>query len=137
VVSFGALDMVNFGPPDTVPSKFGDRTFHIHNATVTLMRTTPEENEEIGRRVAARLAPATAPVTVMIPHLGFSALDVERQPFYDPAADSALIQSFKETVTDNVDIIDCEAAINDNEFAVEAADRLHGLIAGRTNEATK
>lgn len=134
VVSFGALDMVNFGPPDTVPPKFKDRKFHIHNASVTLMRTTPEENAEIGKRVAARLAPATAPVTVMIPHRGFSALDVKGQPFYDPAADNALIQSFKETVAPNVDTVEYEVGINDNEFAAEAADRLHELIAARRTE---
>jgi uncharacterized protein (UPF0261 family) len=131
VVSFGALDMVNFGPPDTVPAKFKNRKFHIHNASVTLMRTTPEENTEIGKRIAERLAQSTAPVTVMIPRRGFSALDVEEQHFYDPAADTALIQSFTENVTDNVDSIGCEADINDNEFAVEAADRLHQLMASR------
>jgi len=59
------------------------------------MRTTPAENAEIGKRVAERLAPATAAVTVMIPHGGFSAISVEGQPFHDPAADSALIQAFK------------------------------------------
>jgi uncharacterized protein (UPF0261 family) len=134
VVSFGALDMVNFGPPDTVPPKFKDRKFHIHNASVTLMRTSPAENAEIGKRVAARLAPAAAPVTVMIPHRGFSALDVKGQPFYDPAADNALIQSFKETVAPNVDIVEHEADINDNEFAAEAACRLHELIAAKRTE---
>lgn len=132
VLSFGALDMVNFGPVDTVPSQFKDRTLHIHNASVTLMRTTPAENAEIGKRVAERLAPATAAVTVMIPHGGFSAISVEGQPFHDPAADSALIQAFKEAVPGNIHTVDREAAINDPAFAVEAADRLHELITQET-----
>jgi len=134
VLSFGALDMVNFGPVDTVPSRFTDRTLHIHNASVTLMRTTPAENAEIGKRVAERLAPATAAVTVMIPHGGFSAISVEGQPFHDPAADSALIQAFKEAVPGTIETVDREAPINDPAFAVEAADRLHELI---THEPTR
>jgi uncharacterized protein (UPF0261 family) len=128
VVSFGALDMVNFGPVDSVPSQFRERTLHVHNMSVTLMRTTAEENAQIGRRIAQRLASATAPVVVMIPERGFSAIDVADQPFYDPAADAALIRSFKQVVTPNVSVIERDAAINDPEFAVEAADRLHELI---------
>jgi uncharacterized protein (UPF0261 family) len=134
VLSFGALDMVNFGPVDTVPLQFADRTLHIHNASVTLMRTTPAENAEIGKRLAERLAPATAAVTVMIPHGGFSAISVEGQPFHDPAADSALIQAFKEAVPGNIETVDREAPINDPAFAVEAADRLHELITYGTRE---
>jgi uncharacterized protein (UPF0261 family) len=128
VVSFGALDMVNFGSMETVPGQFKDRTLHIHNASVTLMRTTPEENTGIGRRIAQRLASATAPMTVMIPHRGFSAIDVDGQPFHDPAADAALIRSFKQAVTPNVNVVDRDAAINDPAFAIEAANRLHELI---------
>jgi uncharacterized protein (UPF0261 family) len=132
VLSFGALDMVNFGPVNTVPSQFTDRTLHIHNASVTLMRTTPAENAELGKRIAERLAPAAASVTVMIPHGGFSAISTEGQPFHDPAADSALIQAFKEAVPGNIETIDREAPINDPAFAAEAADRLHELITHET-----
>jgi uncharacterized protein (UPF0261 family) len=128
VVSFGALDMVNFGAPETIPPRFSDRRFHVHNASVTLMRTTAEENAELGRRIAGRLAGATATVTVMIPRRGISAIDVEGQPFYDRAADTALIDAFRQAATPDIVIVERDAAINDRDFAVEAAERLHHLI---------
>ena len=87
----GALDMVNFGAPDTVPAQFRDRLLYRHNPTVTLMRTTPERSAgEIGRRIAAQLNRATGPVVVMLPLRGVSMIDREGQPFHDPAADRAL-----------------------------------------------
>ncbi len=70
VVSVGALDMVNFGPRSTVPDRFAGRLFHVHNPSVTLMRTTPEENAALGRRMAAVLAPRTAALVVLIPRRG-------------------------------------------------------------------
>ena len=88
VVSVGALDMVNFGAMDTVPEKFQNRKFFKHNANVTLMRTTPEENRELGRIIAKKLSVATAPVTLFIPLKGVSAIDRDGMAFYDPEADA-------------------------------------------------
>src|SRR3954471_22076711 len=90
VVSLGALDMVNFGARDTVPPQFADRNLYVHNPSVTLMRTTPEECAELGRRVARKLAAATGPVSVFVPLKGLSMIDAEGQPFHDPEADTAL-----------------------------------------------
>ena len=70
VVAPGALDMVNFGPPDTVPEQFKDRTFYQHNPTVTLMRTTVEENAELGKIMGQKLSRAKGPTTVIIPQSG-------------------------------------------------------------------
>src|SRR6185369_12948886 len=88
VGSVGALDMVNFGPRDTVPERYRHRLLHQHNPQVTLMRTTPDENERMGRWIGERLNQMDAPVRFLLPEGGVSALDRAGQPFYDQAADS-------------------------------------------------
>jgi uncharacterized protein (UPF0261 family) len=90
VVSTGALDMANFYAPESVPGRFKDRLFYKHNANVTLMRTTPEENAQIGAGMARKLSEAKGPVAVLLPKRGVSAIDKEGQPFDDPAARKAL-----------------------------------------------
>jgi uncharacterized protein (UPF0261 family) len=90
VVSTGALDMANFYAPESVPARFKDRLFYKHNANVTLMRTTPEENAQIGAGMARKLSEAKGPVAVLLPKRGVSAIDKEGQPFDDPAARKAL-----------------------------------------------
>lgn len=128
VVSVGALDMVNYGAADTVPSQFHDRTLYRHNATVTLMRTSPDECREIGRRIAAQLAHATGPVVLMLPLRGVSMLDAEGKPFHDPAADAALFQSLREHASPNVVIKEIDAHINDPEFADALAEEMLSLL---------
>ena len=96
VLSVGALDMVNFGPKATVPDRFADRLFYQHNPSVTLMRTTPGENAELGRRIGEILAGATADVAVFLPLGGVSALDAPGRPFHDPEADAALFRAIHE-----------------------------------------
>ncbi|MGV8880925.1 MAG: Tm-1-like ATP-binding domain-containing protein [Rhodoglobus sp.] len=126
VVSLGALDMVNFGPEATVPSKFAEREFFVHNATVTLMRTTPEENAELGRVVGEKLA--GKPNTVLIvPRGGVSALDAEGMPFRDEVADAALFDAVIAAAT-GITVIESDANINDATLARRAADELHALI---------
>jgi uncharacterized protein (UPF0261 family) len=127
-VSFGALDMVNFGPRDTVPPAYAQRRLHTHNATVTLMRTTPGENAELGRRLAERLNAATGPVSVHVPLLGVSAIDCAGEPFHDPDADKALFAAFDQTVAEHVTVLRRNTVINDPEFAIEMADTLHHNI---------
>ena len=84
--SVGALDMVNFGPPETVPEKYRGRIFYEHNPQVTLMRTTPEECAAMGRWIGARLNEMEGPVRFFLPEGGVSALDAPGQPFDDPGA---------------------------------------------------
>jgi uncharacterized protein (UPF0261 family) len=98
VLSTGALDMVNFWAPETVPEKFKGRLFYRHNANVTLMRTTPEENREFARWIAGKLNRATAPFTFLIPEGGVSAIDAPGQPFHDPAADAALFEELERAI---------------------------------------
>jgi len=130
VVSLGALDMVNFGPRDTVPPQFEGRNFFVHNPTVTLMRTTSQESAELGTRVAAKLAGSTGPTVLLVPRGGISALDAPGQPFADDHADDALFEAVTTGLAGSaVVVIDSPAHINDAEFAVRAADELHELIA--------
>ena len=135
VVSLGALDMVNFGPRDTVPERYADRTFFIHNPTVTLMRTTEDENAELGRRLGAKLAAATGPTALVVPRNGVSALDADGMPFRDEAADAALFDATLDAVGGStVTVVDADAHINDPGLAVRAAELLHDLIETRKGQ---
>ena len=129
VVSVGALDMVNFGAPDTVPSRYADRTFYQHNPLVTLMRTTAAENAELGTIIGKKLSRAKGPTILLIPKKGVSAIDVEGKPFHDAAADTALFDALRKNVGKNVTVIERDTDINDPAFATEAANLLLGLIA--------
>jgi len=124
VVAPGALDMVNFGPPDTVPARFGGRRFYQHNPTVTLMRTTPEENAALGRIVAEKLNRARGPVTFLLPLRGVSAIDREGQPFYDPEADAAFRAALKAHLQPHVTLRELDAHLNDPQFAQACAEAL-------------
>lgn len=130
VVSTGALDMVNFGPRDTVPEEFEGRRFHVHNPQVTLMRTTPEENAEIGRIIAEKLNAARGPTTLALPLGGVSMLDTEGEEFHDPEADAALFEALREHVADHVEVIETDHGVNDEAFARTIAERLHELVQG-------
>lgn len=129
VVSVGALDMVNFGPMDTVPAQFKDRNLYKHNPTVTLMRTTADELKSIGHEIATRMADATGKTTLMLPLKGVSMIDVEGQPFYDAEADKVLFDTLRtELANSNVEIVELDTDINDKEFAVAAAKKLISLL---------
>ncbi|MFV2172747.1 Tm-1-like ATP-binding domain-containing protein [Actinomadura sp. LOL_016] len=129
VVSLGAVDMVNFGPADTVPERFRRRRLLVHNEAVTLMRTSAGEAAEIGRAIGARLAAATGPVSLLLPRGGLSAVDVEGGPFWDPEADAACFDAVLRAVAGGrVEVVDTAHDINAPEFAVAAAERLHRLV---------
>jgi uncharacterized protein (UPF0261 family) len=127
VVSVGALDMVNFGPRETVPEKFANRKFHVHNSTVTLMRTTPEENAQLGAEIGRKLAAAKGPTALMLPLQGVSAIDKAGQPFDDPVARTALFQGIRQHAG-HVEIVEFNAHLNDPAFATAAAQRLLHLL---------
>lgn len=129
VVSPGCLDMVNFGEKASVPEKFADRTFYVHNPQVTLMRTTPEECAELGRIIAGKVNAFTAPSAVLIPRKAISVISAEGQPFHDAAADSALFGAIKSTVEG--DVIEYDLEINDPAFARACAEKLLELMATR------
>ena len=140
VGSVGALDMVNFGAPDTVPDRYRGRVFVEHNPQVTLMRTTAEENVRMGDWIAGRLNEMNGPVRFLIPEGGVSALDALGQPFHDPAADQALFDAiasrFQETATRR--LIRTPYNINDLAFAtavVEALEEIHPTTRMRRHAA--
>ncbi len=134
VISLGALDMVNFGPPDTVPEKYRGRLFHQHNPQVTLMRTTPEENDRLGKEIAHKASAAKGPTAVFVPLRGVSALDREGGPFWQPEADAALFQSLRDWMSPDVEFVELDLHINDPAFAEAAAATLLRYL-GRTARA--
>jgi uncharacterized protein (UPF0261 family) len=151
VVSTGALDMVNFYAPESVPAEFKGRLLYKHNANVTLMRTTPEENTRIGSDIARKLSAASGPVAILLPGRGVSAIDKEGQPFDDPAARKALYDAIRSGVQQRlrprqaseasraaasgggapravIDVTELDLHINDPEFADAAAQKLLELM---------
>ncbi len=123
VISVGALDMVNFGPRPTVPEKFHDRLFYQHNANITLMRTTPGENRQLGEEIGRKAAEASGPTTILFPLRGVSAIDVSGKPFDDPAARTALLEGIR-AKHGNVELLELDAHINDAVFAETCVKKL-------------
>jgi len=130
VVSVGAIDMVNFYAPDTVPAKYKGRKFYPHNPVVTLMRTTPEENARIGADLGAKVAAAKGPKSILLPTKGLSAIDAAGQPFDDPEARQALYGAIREHA-EGVEIVELDNHINDPEFADAAVRKLLDLMKTR------
>jgi len=133
VGSCGALDMVNFGAPDTVPEKYSGRTFYEHNPQVTLMRTTAEENTRMGRWIGEKLNRCAGPVRFLLPEGGVSLIDAPGQPFHDPDADAALFAAIEETVeqTDQRRLIRLPHNINDPEFSEALVEQFRAVMAAR------
>lgn len=127
VVSVGALDMVNFGPAATVPEKFKSRKFHIHNPSVTLMRTTLEENARLGEEIGRKVTTSTGPACILLPLQGVSAIDRAGQSFDDPTARAALFDGIRRT-HDVAELLELDYHINDEAFAVACARKLLSLI---------
>ena len=131
----GALDMVNFGARDTLPAQYGDRTVYEHNAQVTLMRTTVEENRLIGEWIAAKLNACDGPVRFLLPEGGVSAIDAPGQPFYDPAADAALFNALETHVhqTQNRRLLRVPHHINDPAFVGAALAAFEDVMSTHRN----
>ena len=131
VVSTGALDMVNFGPMDTVPEKFKDRILYRHNPTITLMRTTVVESIELGKIIAKKLNSARGRTALMLPLKGVSLYDAPGHPFHGPEQAKALFETLRENIDpDVVELIEMDNAINDKEFALAAAKKLEEMMNG-------
>ncbi|MEU9162103.1 Tm-1-like ATP-binding domain-containing protein [Streptomyces sp. NPDC048424] len=129
VVSLGALDMVKFGPLESLPQRVLDRGVHVHNPSITVIRTNPAECTELGRRVAAKLRVATGPTAVCVPLRGLSTLGSPGGPYHDPGADRALFSALREGLRGSAArLYDYDTHINDPAFGRAAADRLHDMI---------
>jgi uncharacterized protein (UPF0261 family)/ABC-type branched-subunit amino acid transport system ATPase component len=132
--SCGALDMVNFGPMESVPERYRGRTLHVHNPTVTLMRTTPAENVRIGRFIGERLNLMDGPVRFFLPEGGVSALDAPGRAFSDPNANEELFRALEATVRQTASrrLIRLRRHINDPEFSAEIVAEFRRMLGGRT-----
>lgn len=133
VVSVGATDMANFYGLDTVPERYKNRKLHKHNANVTLMRTTVEENTAIGTDIGCKCAAAVGRTAIVLPRQGVSAIDRAGQTFDDPAAREALFAAIRRAAP-TVETIELDAHINDEAFAVAAARKLLELITSRDRQ---
>jgi uncharacterized protein (UPF0261 family) len=136
VVAPGCIDMVNFHAPETVPARYQGRKFYAHNPQVTLMRTTPEENAQMGRIFAEKLNASRGPVTVLLPHKGFSVIAAPGGPFHDPAADEAFFQALKKGLRPGIEVIEMDCVINDPAFARACATALLRNIRNSKTKAT-
>ena len=117
VIAPGCLDMVNFWAPETVPEKFKERLFYRHNPSVTLMRTTIEENKELGRILAEKLNLSQGPVAVYLPLRGISVISAPGGPFHSPEADAALFEAIRTQLRNDIPVFEIDANINDATFA--------------------
>jgi uncharacterized protein (UPF0261 family) len=124
----GCIDMVNFGPRASVPERYNGRQFYEWNPTVTLMRTTPEENAELGRIFAAKLNAAQGPVHVLIPLKGYSILDSPGERFWNPEADRAFVAALRADLRGNIPLEEIDANINDAVFADRAVELMLGML---------
>ncbi len=129
--SVGAVDMVNFGSRASVPNRFSDRNLYAHNDQITLMRTTPDENIQIARWIADKLNRSVAPIIMLLPEQGVSALDAPGKPFHDPEANEALFSELEQrlVVTPQRKLMRVPYHINDPEFADIVVSEFRGLQA--------
>jgi uncharacterized protein (UPF0261 family) len=128
-ISVGALDMVNFGPIDSVPEQFKSRNLYVHNPVTTLMRTTADECAELGARLARRVGASTGPTTVFLPLRAVSAISVAGGPFFDAEADAALFDAIRDGLAGSkVNIVELDMDINDPRFAAAMANELRTHI---------
>jgi len=132
VVALGALDFVCMGPPEKVPESFSGRIFHRHTPEMIGMRTSPDECAELGRRIARKLNTATGPTALFVPLRGVSLYATEGQVFHDAVADEALFEALRANVDrTRVEVHELDVDINDEEFALAMANRLHDLYQGK------
>ena len=129
----GCVDMANFGPIDTVPQKYKDegRNLYEWNPAITLMRTTADENRQMGKIFAEKANAAKGPVAFLLPLKGVSILDGDGERFCDREADQAMFDALRENLRDGIEVVELDANINDPEFAAKAVEMMLELIRQR------
>ena len=142
VIVPGAIDLINFKTPETVPQKWKDRVFYRHTPHITLMRTDPEESASLGRLFAKKINQARGQTVVLIPAGGFSAYDSPRGPkainlqggpalrsWFWPESDQAFCQALKENLNaPGVRVKELPVHINEPTFAEAAVQELETMI---------
>lgn len=124
----GCIDMVNFGPRDTVPEKYKSRIFYEWNPSVTLMRTNLEENSKMGEIFARKANASKGRVAFLLPLKGVSMLDSEGKPFWWPEADRAMFDAIKKNVKPGIQVVEMNCNINDEAFSQKAVEMLIMLM---------
>ncbi len=125
----GCVDMANFWGIESVPERYRSRNLYAWNINVHLIRTNEEENEQIGRMLAAAANAATAPVAVLLPRGGVSMLDAPGHEFWDPVADAACFEAIKDNLRPDIPVLETDDNINDPRFAELAAQTLLEMLA--------
>jgi len=122
VISTGALEVINFGPRDTLPARWAapERSIVIHNPSITSVRLTADEAATAGRFVASKLSAGTGPVSVLLPRGGCTKYELPGGPWTDPAIDHAMFDAIRSTTRDGIDCRDVDGNLNDASFADEA-----------------
>lgn len=128
VIIPGAMDMVNFGGPETLPEKFKNRRLIKHNPQVTLMRTTADENSRLGKLIAEKVNSAPKNRRTLIPLQGFSDIDRANGPFGDPDANQAFVRAMQDNLRSHAELKLLDNHINDKEFAICAAQTLENMM---------
>lgn len=128
VIGPGALDMVNFGPMESVPKAFSGRKFYVHTPMVTVMRTNPEENRRLGEIMADKLNRSKGRVVVVIPLKGFSGLDESGKPFFDIACSLSFAQALKENIDQKIKVIELDCHINEAPYAKEVVEQFLEML---------
>lgn len=128
IVTPACIDMVNFWAPETIPAKYKDRLFYHWNPNVTLMRTNPEENAQLGKIFAEKLNAASGPVEVFIPMGGFSEVDAPGKPFWWPEADQAFVDALKANLRAGIPVTILPNNVNDPEFSGLLAETLLKML---------
>jgi uncharacterized protein (UPF0261 family) len=131
VIAPGCLDMVNFWQPESLPDKYRDRRIYHHNPKQTLIRTTPEDNTELGRLIANKLNLSVGPVAVYFPLRGISLLSSPGNPYHWPEADAALLASLRQHLRKDIPIHEFDCTINDPQFAEAMAKGLLAMVEPR------
>ena len=124
VIAPGCLDMVNFWEPEALPAQFRGRRLYQHNAKQTLVRTTPDENVQLGEIIAGKLNASRGPVAVYLPLRGVSVISAEGKPFHWPEADRALFDTLKSRLRPDIPCREMDCHINDAPFAEAMAQHL-------------
>ncbi|MCP4626884.1 MAG: ABC transporter permease [bacterium] len=97
----GALEMINFGAPETVPERYHGRNIYHHNPQVTIVRITAEESKQIGQWIGNKLNRMQGQVRFFIPEGGMSLVETPGAVFHDARADAALFEALERTVNQN------------------------------------
>jgi uncharacterized protein (UPF0261 family) len=127
----GALEVLVFNEPETVPARYQGRTLIRHSPQITDLRLNKEEMAEVGQEVARRLQFTQGDAIFMIPTAGYDSYAVKGMGFYDLEADAAFVDELKAGLPKSIRVIERDTHIEDPAFATEAAELLISLIKAR------